>query len=190
MVDDIRRLLSLEGNFGVSFQTIDLLLDNMLEEKVPARTAVIMSGQINTNVYLVQEGILKMSYLSDSKEITYGFGGPGSFLLSPHSFYMNKPAFMQVETCKTGAVILRMSRERFYSIMEKSPEFAQWMLNISLYQLFACEMKLSVINGTAKERYISLIRNRPEILKYISKKNIASYLGVTPEYLSRISVDL
>lgn len=189
-MDSIRHLVRQESNFNVSDGTIDLMVGNMDELEVPARTAIIRAGEINTNVYLVLRGILKMSYLYDAKEVTYGFGGPGSFFISPHAFYMNRPAFMQVETCKTSATVLCMKRERFYGLMSSSHEFAEWMFHISIHQLLACEMKLSVINGTAKERYVSLLKNRPEILKYISKKNIASYLGVTPEYLSRISVDV
>lgn len=77
-----------------------------------------------------------------------------------------------------------MTREKFYELMKLSHEFARWMFDIAVYQLFGCEMKLSLINGTAKERYVSLIRNRPEV------KMIASYLDVTPEYLSRIGSDL
>lgn len=189
-MEDIRQLLRQETNFNVSDKTIDLLIGNMQAQEIPARTAVISAGEINTNAYMVTRGILKMSYLSDGREVTYGFGGPGSFLVSPHSFYMNRPAFMQVETCKTGAGVLMITKDCFTEILNSSHEFAEWMFYVALHQLLACEMKLSVINGTAKERYTSLIRNRPEILKYISKKNIASYLGVTPEYLSRISVDL
>lgn len=187
---DLRELIREEGNYGISDQEIDRLLDNMEEISVPAKTPVIQTGKINTNVYLIKEGILRISYISDVREVTYGFGGPGSFFLSPSSFYMNRPAFMQVDTCKTAASLLRMTRERFYSVMQVSHEFAAWMFNIAMYQIFMCETKLSLINGTAKERYVSLIKNRPEILKYISKKNIASYLDVTPEYLSRISVNL
>ena len=151
---------------------------------------MIEAGKINTNVYLIKEGILRISYLCDAREVTFGFGGPGSFLLSPHSFYMNRPAFVQVDTCKNGAVVLCMTRSRFYELMESHHEFARWMFDIAIYQIFGFEMKASLISGSAKERYISLIRNRPEVLRYISKKNIASYLDVTPEYLSRISVDL
>lgn len=189
-MDDLKRLIRQEGKYAVPERELDLLLENMEESLIPPKTHVIEAGKINSNVYLIKEGILRMSYLYDDREITYGFGDPGSFFLSPHSFYMNRPAFMQVDTCKCGAVVLHMTREKFYELMKLSHEFSQWMFDIAIYQIFGCEMKLSLINGTAKERYVSLIRNRPEILKYISKKMIASYLDVSPEYLSRIGVDL
>lgn len=47
-------------------------------------------------------------------------------------------------------------------------------------------MKLSIINGSAKEKYKSLIENRPEIAREVQLKDIAAHLGVTPAYLSRL----
>lgn len=189
-MDDFKMLIRREGKFDIPEAELDMLLDNMEESYIPAKTHVIEVGKINTNVYLIKEGIFRVSYLSGDREVTYGFGEAGSFFLSPHSFYMNKPAFMQVDTCKTGGVVMHMTRDRFYTLMNSSHVFAQWMFDIAMYQIFGCEFKISMINGTAKERYLSMIKNRPEVLRYISKKNIASYLDVTPEYLSRISVDV
>lgn len=46
------------------------------------------------------------------------------------------------------------------------------------------EKKNSLINGDAPERFKSMLRNRPEIFEKVSKKAIASYLGITQQYLS------
>lgn len=53
-------------------------------------------------------------------------------------------------------------------------------------QIFFFEMKNRIISGTAKERYISFFKNRPEILNQVQLKVIASYLDVTPQYLSKL----
>jgi hypothetical protein len=53
-------------------------------------------------------------------------------------------------------------------------------------QLYTHEMKLSLINGEAKERFLALMRNRPEIMARVPLKIIASYLGITPQYLYQL----
>ena len=47
-------------------------------------------------------------------------------------------------------------------------------------------MKNSVINGDAKERFLSLVKNRPEIMEKVPLKFVASYLGITQSSLSRL----
>lgn len=47
-------------------------------------------------------------------------------------------------------------------------------------------MKNRLIAGSAKERYVSFLKNRPEILNQVQLKVIASYLDVTPQYLSKL----
>jgi hypothetical protein len=49
---------------------------------------------------------------------------------------------------------------------------------------------MAVLNGTATERFEALLKNRPEILKNVSSKVIASYIGVTPTSLSRLKREL
>lgn len=61
---------------------------------------------------------------------------------------------------------------------------------IAMGQIFSLEMKSSLINGTAKERYLALIKNRPDIIQAVPMKTIASYLGVTPSYICHIKQDL
>ena len=68
--------------------------------------------------------------------------------------------------------------------------FARWMYSVAIHQLFALERKVSLINGTVKERYLALIKNRPDIIKNVSMKVIASYLGVSPHYLCRLKKTL
>ena len=65
-----------------------------------------------------------------------------------------------------------------------------WALRYAQGQLFYLEKKDSVINGNAKERFISLIHKRPEIIEKVALKHIASYLGITQPYLSLLKKQL
>ena len=71
-------------------------------------------------------------------------------------------------------------KEVFDRLVATSHEFAQWCLSMAQCHLFIFEMKNRLIAGSAKERYVSFLKNRPEILNQVQLKVIASYLDVTP----------
>ncbi len=71
--------------------------------------------------------------------------------------------------------------------MLNSHRFAIWMFHLVMEELFYQEKKnSSVANGLAKERFEALYRYRPEIIDKVQQKDIASYLGISPEYLCRL----
>ncbi len=81
---------------------------------------------------------------------------------------------------------MKISKAELTRLASESHDFAQWMMFMSLEQLLFHEKKLEVVNGDAKERFLALFKNRPEIIKNVSLKILASYIGVTPEYLSKL----
>lgn len=66
-MDDFKMLIRREGKFDIPEAELDMLLDNMEESYIPAKTHVIEVGKINTNVYLIKEGIFRVSYLSGDR---------------------------------------------------------------------------------------------------------------------------
>ena len=164
---------------------MDRFLGLMTEEYLKTGEPLISYGSLNTNIYIIKEGILRLIYFNGTNERTYAFALPGTMIMSYHAYHMRQPAFMQVEAC-TESTILKISKRDFDALLEESHEFALWIGNSSIQQLYFLEMKMSVINGTARERFTSLIKNRPEIMEKVSMKIIASYLGITPQYLSKL----
>lgn len=188
--EPIRDLLRVEGTFRPSDEIIDKFLSCMEEITVRPKERLIDHGSINTNVYCIKSGILRLFHIEDSREITFGFATPGTIILSLHSYYMKQPAFIMAENCKKEAKVLRMDKAQFDRLVEESHEFSRWMLNIAIGQLYSCEHKLFLINGSAKERYLAVVRNRPDIIEAVPSNVIASYLGVTPQYLCHLKSEL
>lgn len=83
-------------------------------------------------------------------------------------------------------LLMRVRKADFSALIDRSAEFARWCLGNVQFQLYFFEMKGRIIQGPAKERYESILKNRPEIIKNVSLKIIASYLGITPQYLSKL----
>ena len=186
----LKNLLKEEGNFGPSYQIIDMFIDSMEEITLRPKEKLIDFGKTNTDVYCLKEGIIRLFHVEESKEITFGFATPGTIILSPHSYYMRHPAFLIAENCKNEAKVLRMTKQRFDELLRESHEFCQWMLNIAMGQLYTCEHKLYLINGTARDRYMAVAKNRPDIIDAVPSNVIASYLGVTPQYLCKLKKEL
>ena len=127
-------------------------------------------------MYIVKDGILQLLYFDGEKEVTFGFAFPGTVLLSPHSFYMGKPAVMQVESCRIASAVMKIDKPRFEKLLEESHEFARWMLNLAIGQIYTSELKVTYVSGSAEDRYKSLLKIRPDIVTSVSANRLASYL--------------
>lgn len=142
-------------------------------------------GAIDTHVYVIIDGILRRWYWNGDNEITTAFGLPGSMFIYYHSYcYNQSPQFFYEACCKSR--ILRVTKEDYDSMLRTYHDFSLWCLNMAQCQFYYYEKKESVINGNVEERYASIEQNRPEILQNVSLRIIASYLGVSPQYLSKI----
>lgn len=188
-MEELKKLLAQECSFKLSNKLMDDLLGAAKIVKLEKNDALIMEGSIDPNIYILKEGIIRYSYMDGIKEMTFAFAMPGSVMIAMHSFYAHLPAFYRLEAC-CKSTVLKISQKHYNNLVETSHEFAQWALSYSYAQLFYFEKKDSVVNGDAKERFLSLCVKRPEIIEKVHMKHIASYLGITRQYLSRLKAEL
>ncbi len=183
--EQLRELIQGESSIGIPSDLVDRMINIAERCSYKPKEPVIKYGTVNDNIYIVESGILELRYWNGVKVCTYGFALPGTLVTSPQSFYLKKPAFMTVRACRK-ATVLKITRKMFDQIMDDSHEFCKSMFYVAMGQLFASEKKLYVIGGTAKERYLSLLKNRQEIVQGVPMKTLASYLGITPSYLCHL----
>lgn len=143
---------------------------------------LVNAGEFNNSIYVVEEGIIRFSDMNGDTERTFAFGQAGTMFMSKHSFVKGKPSYYQIDAC-CETVVLEIPAAHYWDMVARHHEFAVWALHMAHEELFYQEVKNVVINGNAKERFYSLLKNRPEILGRVQQKVIASYLGVTPQYL-------
>jgi CRP-like cAMP-binding protein len=168
---------------------MEIFLGLMSEIKLKNNEPLIPCGKFDDNIYVVRDGIMRFAYFDGLKEMTFGFSTPGTVIIQYHSFYRREPSFFQIESCGRSTV-MKVSKSEFDELAGSSDDFKNWMLRLQSAQLWLYEKKLAVLNGTAKERFESLIHNRREILENVSSKVIASYIGITPSSLSRLKREL
>lgn len=198
---DIHKLLREEGNFNPSDEVINLFIDNTEEITYPKKASIINPGSFNPYLYLTIEGTTRLTWWDGLKEFTFGFAGPGSFSISPFSYYHRRAAHFGIYAC-TPCTLIRMHFDRFRSLIDQSHEFARWMFDLAMFQFYAIEMKALLMQGNAKENYLTLENetstgnfkslgvHHPNVLRDVASKDIAAYLGITPSFLSNIRKEI
>ncbi|MEM9549453.1 MAG: Crp/Fnr family transcriptional regulator [Bacteroidota bacterium] len=164
---------------------------DFLHQKVPilsmkAGEYLLREGQISSAFYFVIEGVIRMHYLVDGLEKTTFFYEKNDFVSSYESFTKQVPSPHNLQTIKDSKVAV-FSMEVVGEILSLFPRFE--MLSrivmeeeLSTYQ----DMIASFVTRNAEQRYDELLQNRAHLLQLVPQHQIATYLGVSPETLSRI----
>lgn len=153
--------------------------------ELTAQTTFIAEGALDSNVYVLIDGVVRTWFWDGDVERTKSFGLPATIYICYHSYVMNSPSPIAFETC-CKSQLLRVPKPKFEHLLQTSNEFAYWMVGDMQGQNYYFEKIDNMIKGTAHERYVALVKNRPEIAQKVPLKFIASYLGITPQYLSLI----
>lgn len=188
MINDVqfKEMLQREGSSRPPLEVLDRLLELTERVELEPNEILIPYGKTDTNFYIVREGILQLLYYEKDKENIFGFAPPGTFFCSMHSVYRKQPNVMQVEACKVSSSVLKLPEAAFNRLMHESNDFCYWMFDLAMYQLYTLEVKLNLINGSAEDRYLNLLKHRPDIVKSTSANRLAQYLKVTPSWLCKI----
>lgn len=182
----LRSLIEGELGYLPADGSIDLFLSRGHLESYHRGEVVTGWGEVDPDVYVVKEGIIRFVDFNGERERTFAFALPGTVFFSKHSFVMGKESYYQIEAC-CPTELLRIPRDDFWEVAGASHELALWLLRYAHGELFYQEYKYAAVhNGSAAERYRKMLLDRPEIIRNVSQKIVASYLGVTPEYLSKL----
>ncbi len=165
------------------------LFSKGLEKRIYKKnSAVHLFGHIENYISFIEQGIVRLFIPKENpdKEITFGFSFEGEFISAYDSFLTRTPSLYQLETL-TDTTIWSISYDHLQEVY-KNTKIGNLIGRLSSERLFLLKSKReqSLLNETATERYLNLFKERPKLIKEIPLKFIASYIGVTPQALSRI----
>jgi CRP-like cAMP-binding protein len=157
------------------------------EEHIVRNRFILRHGELCNQINFVNEGILRAYYLNpDGKEATVMFAVQDWWITDMYCFLNGLPAMVNiqvVESCK----ILKLSKENLDKLYDNIPQFNKFFR--ILMQNAYCREQLRIIQNLslpAIDRYDQFIQKYPQIANKITLKQTASYLGITPEFLSAI----
>lgn len=189
-MEKLKELLNKECDRTLSSEQWDELFALAREVTLRKGEVLISPGEVKPDVYIVKEGILRGVDFNGDHERTFCFGLPGTIFNSRFSFYRKLPSYYQIEAC-CPSVVLQIPREDYIGLTDRSHAFAIWALHYAWFEQYLEEDRESTVhNGNARERYLHMLKTRPAIVKGVAQCVLASYLGVTPEYLCRVKASI
>lgn len=146
---------------------------------------LLREGQLGNICYFVLQGCVRQFYLLDGEERTTNFFTEGQPVTSTFVFDDKASKFFLV--CNEDCTLIEGRPEDEQNFMEKMPRME--MLNrvgVEMELQKSQENFADFMMNSAEERYQNLLKTRPDLLDRVPQYQLASFLGVTPESLSRI----
>lgn len=162
---------------------VDLWEENLT---IKRNEYITVKGKIDTNLYFVLSGSLRVFIVDNSEELTIRFGYQNSFITALDSFISEKPTDYYIQAIKKTTLKI-ISKQNYYNFIRSSAENSSLWYNIMeqlIYQQM--EREIDILTTSPVERYKRVLKRSPQLFQEIPHKYIASYLRMTPETLSRI----
>lgn len=156
-------------------------------KKVKRKQLVEQPGYVSTYRTYVVEGALRAFFVdADGQEHTISLAVDNWFIGDPGSFLLQEPATLFVEAIEDSTLI-QWSYESEQLLLKKIPQFALVMMQRAQQIAIMIQRRvISRLSLSAEERYAEFAQNYPAFVQRIPLYIIASYLGMTREFLSKI----
>ena len=160
------------------------------EKLISKGEKLIHKGQVVNKTYFVTNGCLRSFRLDkNGKEHTLQFAIKDWWISDFIAIYNNELASLTVECLKDSEVV-EFNAKDLNEIHSLFPEFELFQrMNLERHVVSLHKRILNQLELTASERYYLFLKQYPDIEKYTPNYHIASYLGITPESLSRIRIE-
>ncbi len=161
-------------------------VSKLSRQDFPKKHTLLKTGQVENHLSFVQTGIIRYYIPKLENDLTFTFVFDNSFVSGYDSFLTRKPSTYQIE-CLTKVTLWRLKYDDLQAIYHETTigNLIGRQASEDLY-LRKTKRELSLLDESAEQRYRNLFTEQPHLLQQVPLKYIASYIGVTPQALSRI----
>lgn len=151
----------------------------------PKGKTLLREGQSGNTCYFVLKGCIRQFYLLDGEEKTTNFFTEGMPVSSTSAFDGKPSKFFLV--CNEDCTVIEGNPEDEVAFLEKMPRMDTLSrMGVEMELQKSQEAFADFMMNSPEERYLNLLETRPDLLDRVPQYQLASYLGVAPESLSRI----
>ncbi len=157
--------------------------------EVAAKTMLLYEGEVSKKMFLIEKGCIRVWFNNNGKDVTSQFFFENETVGSIESFRKNIPSQTNIETIEPSVLwwVHKKDLNRIIEEIKEIPQLRDRFID-KIFERTFDYMKyfISSIKDTPQQRYLTLIKERPEIVKRVPQHYIASYLGISTVHLSRI----
>ena len=180
-------LKNIAQHVSLTQQEQELFLSKTEIHHYKAKTILLNSGAICKHSYFVNSGILRSFNINDNiVEHVLTFACEGWWIGDMYSLLSQKPGNLFIEVLEDAEVLL-LSKENQDILYREIPKLERFFRILTENSLVANQERLmDNLSLTAEERFEKFCKKYPTLIQKIAQKQIASYLGVTPEFFSKM----
>jgi len=176
-----------ESIFPINEDEKELILASIKQESIEKNEVYCPEGKVCKRLGFVAEGIFKCVRIdNEGNEYIPYFIERGHFAVALESFSNQVNSNESIQAL-THSTVFTISRSVYNLFEERITNFSRIIATLKERALIEKNnLKSELINLSAEVRYEKLLMRQPDVIKYVSQKNIAQYLGITQYTLSRI----
>ena len=168
-----------------------LFLSKIEVQHFKAKTILHNAGEICKHSYFVNSGLLRSFNINDNiVEHVLHFACEGWWIGDMYSLLSQKPGNLFIEVLEDSEVVL-LSKENQEQLYFEIPKLERFFRILTENSLVAHQERLmDNLSLSAEERFEKMCKKYPTLIQKVAQKHLASYIGVTPEFFSKMKARL
>ena len=175
---------------GFSESAFDVALPYFKYKNLAKGDFLIQQGKTANKIAFILTGLFRTFYLKDGLEVTTCFCKENTLTTSYKSLITKLPSELSIQALENATVLIIQYTD-LQELFQKHPFWQQAGRMVAEQEFVTAECYTRFLNDkTARERYLDILNNEPDLLQRAPLLHLASYLQITPETLSRIRKDI
>lgn len=182
---DIAREIA-RGYCTLTPRGIDTLTDILIPFKAAKGDRLVKEGDVCKFMYYVERGMVRQFYYKSGRDVTEHFSYEGRIVICIESFLKQQPSRLIVEALE-NSMLYGIPYDVLHELVDSNKEIERLYRKILEHALISSQEHAdSQRFENASERYMRLLKTKPEIVLRAPMVHVASFLQMTPETLSRV----